>query len=389
MLGTGNSFLMRVMQSVRVGRQVLPENPPYFIREELVPAGRFVEVWFLTSGCRWDRAGSCTMCNYGRGPAISEAAMIDAVRRGLAEVRWPAEELVVSPSGSMLDDREVPPGARAAILSLLAELPVKKLLFETRSETVTEQVMDELKRALGGCPVTIEIGIESADPWVSRYCINKIAGDHRRAIQVVRNHGFGSCVNVLLGAPFLSPAEAVADCVATVEWAYKAGADSVVVFPVHAKPFTLAGLMASEGRFRPPSLWALVETLRRLAPEQQRQTAIAWYKNYIPELPPVALPTTCPACEGVVLTLLDRYRATQSAEVLESLANFDCACRHRWLEEMAAPEAIPLPSRVAAACDWLAGHLNLIGWWGPNRDGYLAEMAASFYAGRIDACPCS
>lgn len=386
-MGQANPFLARAMQVIRAARPVLPEEPPYFIREERVPSGRFVEIWFLTGGCRWDRAGSCTMCNYGRGPATSEAAMVDAVRRALAEVTWPADELVVSPSGSMLDEREVPAGARASILAMLADLPVKKLLFETRSETVTQPVMTELRAALGSRPATIEIGIESADPWVNCYCINKNAGDHRHALQLARAHGFGACANILLGAPFLSPAEAVADCVATVEWAFQAGAKEVVVFPVHAKPFTLAGLMASQGRYRPPSLWMLVETLRRLRPEVQRHTAIAWYRNYIPELPPIAQPTSCPSCEGRVLALLDQYRATHSAEVLDTLADFDCGCRHRWLEEMAKPEKTALPDRVASACDWLAGHLGLTDWWIANRDGYVAEMAASFPGRGTAPCP--
>ena len=48
-----------------------------------------------------------------------------------------------------------------------------------------------------------------------------------------------ACTNVLLGAPFLCERDQLDTAVKSVNWAFEQGTDSVVVFPMNIKPFTL------------------------------------------------------------------------------------------------------------------------------------------------------
>ena len=379
-----NQFLSAVMRKVRAAQPALDRAEPSFTRVEQVPSGNYVEIWFLTSGCTWDANGGCTMCNYGAGPRdISEGFMENAVEHAIAALEVQASELMVSPSGGMLDEREVPLRVRQRIFSSMAKTSAETLLIETRAETATDRNLDTYVSALPGRRLAIEFGLESASPWISEYCVNKGAepGLFASAAAAARSRGISVYANICLGTAFLSQSEAVEDCVRSARWALDNGADRVVLFPVHIKRFTLLDTLFQQGMYTKVSLWSLVESLMRLGPTYSHRVEIAWYKSYYTQKTKVTIePNTCALCYPTVLALLDVYRRTQKFSIVEELYKVECPCRKQWRQEQESKIVETLPIRVYRAYESLDQLLGL----GERRK--LDDIASRMFRGNPFAC---
>jgi hypothetical protein len=213
--------------------------------------------------------------------------------------------------------------------------------------------------------VAVGLGLESASPWVQRFCVNKGAAveEYHRAAALLREHGIATHMNITLGSAFLAPSEAIDDAEASVRWALDHGADLVVLFPVNVRPHTLLAELYRLQRFRPPSLWSLHEVLFRLGPELCERVQISWYKNYYDTTSKiVALPTTCAECLPRVMSLLDSFRDDWTFRAVEELGGVECSCREAWRETL-DPPARPLPQRVTENYAALASTLGLGREW--------------------------
>ncbi len=352
-----NPFLTRAMREARRERPRLSRRTTHDVRLEEVPGGTVAAVWFSTAGCTWD---ACTMCDYGKGRPIGMAQIFEGFRAGLTALGdTPIEYLLVSPSGSMFDPGEVPGQVRQRILQTLSEHPSPNIFFETRAETVTDDVLREIQETLANKRVAVMLGLESASPWVQRFCINK--GSHPSRFLDARARlnaaGVGAIGNVSLGVPFLSPLETLEHAIASVRWVLSHGAELAVILPVHVKEHTLLAELHGLGLYRSPSLWALVDALHTLGPELCTQVTISWYRNYLDE-PFIQSPDTCPDCHDNVFALLDRYRAQQSFEVVEELHASACPCRDTWQAQLIREET-SLPDRVWQAYTRIASRLAI------------------------------
>lgn len=306
------------------------------------------------------------MCEYGVRSSVGGPEMVESVRTALGEIRGPVGELLVSPSGSMLDPLEVPVASRDRIFGLMGKISDAAVCVETRPETVTEESASALARAFAGRRISVEMGLESSSPWVLRFCVNKGAGPgaFTAASDVLADLGLRRYANVALGAAFLSPLEAVEDTSASVRWALRRGVDRVLIFPLHVKRRTLLGWLFQRGRYSPPSLWSLVDVLGRLDPDQLPRVGVSWYRSIAFQDPEVlASPTTCELCAPSVLDALDRYRAQPCAGTFADLSAIDCACRSTWRSEMASPAHSALAERVFAEYMLLAEEFRLLEWW--------------------------
>lgn len=389
-LSTKNGFLSLLCATLRHDRPMIPEGFDFATRVESVDNLTFINVWFRTRGCTHDHQGACTFCNYGSSTPVSTPMMIGYVREGLKSV--PIDEntiLLLTPSGSMFDDREVPDEAFNEILNLVHDTQCRSFLCETRAETIVEQKIRQYAQVLENKIASVEVGLESSNPWVLRYCINKqlSLGDYQQAIQLLNRYRLGSSTTIMLGAAFLSPREAIEDTLATVRWAIEAGTDRVCIFPAHVKKWTLLEWLWNHGLYEPPSLWSLVEVLYRLGPELNPRVYTAWYKVYnqksnemdldpVKDLQYLSSPTTCPTCQSAVIDLLDEYRDLHDFGTIQALWDMDCQCKRMWKETVARPEATPLKARLAQTYNRMGCEL-LGDWWSRNRDYVLSEILAS------------
>jgi len=242
-------FLGLAMQRIRAGRPELPADQTYFTRVEKVPAGDYVEVWFRTGGCTWDGAGGCTMCNYGRGGHVSASEMVAAVRSALDELPEPPAELMVSPSGGMWDPKEVPNEVVDSVYEMVRRVRPGRFFVETRAETVSSKRVAGFRGAFPAAELAVEVGLESSHDGVLAYCVNKgsTAGLFERAAARLRASGIVTYANVCLGTALLDRTLALRDTLASTRWALTHGADKVVIFPLHVKPFTLLGWLYRQG----------------------------------------------------------------------------------------------------------------------------------------------
>jgi len=377
-----NILLDTVCSRLREARPRIEPSLDVALRREVVPRGPFVYLWFRTRGCRYDARGGCTMCNYGVSSPASEEQMVAAVRRGLARVD-PEDNalLLISPSGSMFDDWEVPRRARDRIFQLARSVKTRGVLCETRADNLTERGVASFKDVFDDRQPGIGLGLESADPVVLKYCVNKAMRlpDYVSAVGLLRRHGVTSATNVLLGAPLLTESEAIDDAVASIRWAFARGSDECVLLPVHVKSFTFVEWLWRRGAYSPPSLWSLVEVLSRLGPGLAERVNISWYKAYEGDLllsEIIASPTTCPGCEAAVLTALDAYRATGDVALLQQLEGFDCSCHQEWRSRLDRPAPSPLLHRIELVYETAARDILGDAWWHDHRANVLREARA-------------
>jgi archaeosine synthase beta-subunit len=377
-MARANHFLSQVMTRLRAEAPIVSADLRYHVRLDRAGGGTFAQVWFLTRGCTWDRAGACTMCNYGRGPTVSDDDMVASVRDALASIAEPVEELFVSPSGSMLDPSEVSHDARRRIFDVMAGFPSPKVCIETRSETVTQRSIRDIEHAFAGRSVTVELGLESSSAFVQRYCINRMSEPRvfQEAATQLRAAGIRVSANVALGSAFLNPRESIDDATASISWALTHGANLVVLFPMHVKPHTLLAWLQQRKLYEPPSLWSLIETLSRVRGEDLSRVTISWYRsNYVSGGPNRIAPTTCPQCLDTVLAALDRFRNEPGPASVAGLQSLTCTCRDEWARTVAtAPTSSTLPERTLQQYDLLANELGLSDWWRLHELGVTEAM---------------
>lgn len=360
------------MRQLRTGSPELSPDERFAVRLDRAGGGMLAQIWFLTSGCTWDMSGSCTMCNYGHGQKVTADFMVESVELALASIIEPVDELLVSPSGSMLDSVEVPQDARQRIFERMASFGTRGVCVETRAETVTAESVEDLANAFTANEVVaVELGLESSSTWIQQYCINKMSepGAFTRAVELLKRRGIRVYANVSLGSAFLTAAEAIKDSQHTVEWALNQGVDLVLVFPMHIKSRTLLAWLYERGLYQPPSLWALVEVFNGLDPAVLSRVSTSWYRsNYGAGTGLIISPTTCPRCRGRVLGQLDRFRDHHSLATLGDLNSIDCDCREEWRREMQPPAFGTLPERVVRHYEALAKQFGLTAIWKAHGD---------------------
>jgi radical SAM enzyme (TIGR01210 family) len=386
------SFLNLVCARIKKNRPVIQDDLNYSYRIEQIAGLSFVSLWFRTRGCRHDYMGGCTMCNYGKSTTVEAGEMIEYVKAGLSFIPNNKDTiLLVETSGSMLDEWEVPAQAREGILRLVHNHDCRSFLCETRIETITDDKIKQYTEILGDKNKCVEVGLESSNPWISKYCINKDLSfkKYGEGMAILRRHQVLSIANVIVGSPFLSPKEAIDDAVETIRWAFSHGTDSCVVFPVHVKRWTLVEWLWKHDQYSPVSLWSLIEVLNELGPELAQRVTISWYKTYIEQSTKGVLsaandwgylssPTTCPSCYSKVINLLDTYRDTNDFSVMVALTNMSCTCKNIWRSTLEKKELLSLPERAASAYESVGRDILGDRWWNENASVLLNEMMGSF-----------
>jgi len=364
--------LVAANRTVRAARSPLPTGTNVVLRRFETRAGnprrpgQMYQFWFRTRGCTFDRAGQCSMCNYGTGPEIDPERLLRAVRWRLVQV--PQGSFVyLSPSGSLLDPREVEPGLRAGLLALVAERRPASFAFESRPELCTPAALEEVRAALpADTTVVCEIGVESWDPDVRMLCHLKPSTQesYLAAVAAARRAGMELIANITLGGLGLSPAEAHRDTVTSVSGTRRAGFITPMVFPLSAKSGTLLGWAHDRGLWDPPTLWMLVRVLFECALQGEAEGRppdldISWF-NPAPDDVIRSRPDGCSSCRQVLLDTLVAFRLDPLSDRLSDALEWrGCDCPQRTAELLAGPigpghpEGSGYRDRLAAvAAEW-------------------------------------
>ena len=384
MAGQRNFFLDEIGKRFHRQRPMIPEGFNTTRYAEREGNRTFVNIRVRSRGCQHNYLGGCTMCDYWVANRVDAQDMIRYGREALEALDFAPTLLVFGPSGSMLDDWEVPPEARREFYRMLQSIDVSIYVFFSRAETVTADKLSEIVEYLDPAKVSIEMGLETADTWKLKYCVNKAIdiGQISDAAQLIRQFGANSTAYILVGVPFLTASEAVADSVSSVTWAFEQGVDYCVVFPVHVKPWTVVHWLYQNGLYEPVSLWALVDVLSLLPQGLLEHVGISWYaprpdrvhpSYQIPSIPP----TTCPSCYDQVLDLLESYRFSgDRAQVVNTLNGLDCKCRDNWRQKLDSVSTVSLAERVSAAYAQMG--IDILGrdWWASYGENVLSNIIA-------------
>jgi len=334
-------------------------------------------LWFRTRGCGHDRIGGCVMCDYGAGPdSVTPDEMINSVRQGLETLPTNLYHLLVSPLGSFLDEWEVPKAARIGILQLMNNTYYESFSFESRAETINDWLVSECCSLLSFRPLKVYVGLESANPWISKYCINKALSldVFEHGIRTLSDHDVQSVSNVILGTPFLSPNEQIQDAVQSVLWAFSRGTTECCLFPTHVKKWTSLVWLYQMGLYSPPSLWSYVEVLRLLGPDICSKIELSWYSTHKYQDPNLVFsPTTCDQCYETVIRYLDSFDETADFEFILKLVNFECSCKDLWRCELAVLQSDTILNRTINAYELIGSRL-LHSWWDLNREEVLQRL---------------
>ena len=273
------------------------------------------------------------MCNYGKGHSIDERDVLREIRHSIACLPSDLDELIVTPSGSMLDDEEVAESQRNHILDLFRNKYINRFLLETRADTVSLEKLDAIRQRIKSREFCVEIGVENTNEWILRNVVNKnlMRGDIENAIDVVHKAGMKAYANIGIGFPFLNEMQNIKCALQSIQDAFSMGFDYVVFFPYHVKPGTLLEYLWRDNRYHCISLWSFIDVLHKLSADLSHKVQISWYKNYYTDKSKILeSPWTCDACIHEVLTELDNYKNYPGVESLYGLRENNCSCYDSW-----------------------------------------------------------
>jgi radical SAM enzyme (TIGR01210 family) len=331
--GRGMDAHNRVMREVRARNNEShdPREPTrVWLDEDNTPDGVYDSLTIIlnTGGCRWARAGGCTMCGYVaesvEGGTVPHEDLMQQIEHCLDHeadhAGEPAGQVKIYTSGSFLDEREVPAETRQAIAETFADRD--RIVVESLPDFVTRERLAEFTDR--GVETDVAIGLETATDRVRHDCVNKYFdfADFGDAAAEARRAGAGVKAYLLLKPPFLSEGEAIADMKQSVRRCGAVeGVHTVSMNPTNVQQYTMVEDLYHAGGYRPPWLWSVVEVLESTADE-----------DIIIVSDPVGAgsdrgPHNCGECDERVQRAIKDFDLRQDPSVFEQVT---CACETTW-----------------------------------------------------------
>jgi radical SAM enzyme (TIGR01210 family) len=271
--GRGMDAHNAAMREVRARRDETydPREPTrVWLDEDNTPDGtrRSLTIILNTGGCRWARAGGCTMCGYVaesvEGGSVSHDDLMTQVERCLeheaADAEEPAPLIKIYTSGSFLDEREVPAETRAAIGETFGDR--ERIVVESLPDFVEAERLADFTEQ--GLETDVAIGLETATDRVRHDCVNKYFdfSDFEASCAEARDAGAGVKAYLLMKPPFLSESDALEDMESSVRrCASVDGCHTVSMNPCNVQRYTMVEDLFHDGGYRPPWLWSVAEVL--------------------------------------------------------------------------------------------------------------------------------
>jgi len=301
------------------------------------------------------------MCNYGTGRNISTEEMQQCMKQKVVPSLSGVSSVLLGTYGSILDQHEIPNENLEIILESIKKTKVKTVIFETHHKSVTCEILKKISSFLSGKKIIIEFGLESADKFVLENSLNKPIEleSVSHTIRVIHSEGMCASANILVGAPFLSPQEQINDAINTVNWVSMQGIDSIVLFPVNVKPYTLLRELNEAGMYDVVSNWLFVETLNRIPTHILDKIALSWCsESFRMEIKDNIPPRSCNYCDRVLSEFYENFTRTETSlerrALLDVLINSNvCNCYKEVLKELMTIQEKSLEERVKRAHDWI------------------------------------
>ena len=344
--GKGMDAHNRVMREIRArkDKQYDPHEPTrVWIDEDNTPDGVVDSLTIVlnTGGCRWARAGGCTMCGYVaesvEGGTVPHEALVDQVEAVLEHEREnaddPAPLVKIYTSGSFLDEREVPAETREFVAETFADR--ERIVLESLPDFVDDEKLAAFTDR--GLAVDVAVGLETATDRVRHDCVNKYFDydDFVDAVETADAAGAGVKAYLLLKPPFLSESEAVADMKRSIRRVADLGpVHTVSMNPTNVQRYTMVDELYFRNGYRPPWLWSVVDILRDTADV-----------DAIVVSDPVGHgsdrgPHNCGECDDRVARAIEDFDRRQDPSVFEQVG---CECEATWDAVMERERSYGMP----------------------------------------------
>jgi radical SAM enzyme (TIGR01210 family) len=245
--------------------------------------------------------------------------------------------------GSFLDDQEIDPETRRAIFSLVAQqTKIKKIIFESLPQFITEHRINELKSVLADKEIEIAVGLDSSDDQIRDLCINKnfTLRTFEQSCALLQRQEIRFSAFALLKPPFLTEQESIADTVRTAQYAFDKGAAAVSIEPNTVQENTFVWKLFRQNMYRPPWLWSIIEVIKQVPPGQElRIGGMVVYPRAI------QIAHNCDQCSTRIWQKIQEYNLNQDKNIF---TNLECNCKNQWYEKLHL-DSPPLPDRIENA----------------------------------------
>ena len=338
--GKGMDAHNQVMREIR-GRNDKSYDPTeptrVWLDEDNTPDGVYQSLTIIlnTGGCRWARAGGCTMCGYVaesvEGGTVAHDDLMTQVQACLDHEQENADEesglIKIYTSGSFLDEREVPAETRQAIAETFSDR--ERLVVESLPDFVDrEKIADFTEQGLA---TDVAVGLETATDRVRHDCVNKYfdfadfedaCAEARAADAEADAVDVGIKAYLLMKPPFLSESEAIEDMTSSIRrCAGVEGCHTVSMNPTNVQKYTEVEQLYFEDGYRPPWLWSVAEVLEATVDE-----------DVIVVSDPVGHGSdrgahNCGECDDRVQTAIKDFNLRQDPSVFEQVS---CDCALTW-----------------------------------------------------------
>ncbi|ACV47549.1 MULTISPECIES: archaeosine biosynthesis radical SAM protein RaSEA [Halomicrobium] len=345
--GKGMDAHNKVMREVRSRNDASydPREPTrVWLDEDNTPDGVYQSLTIIlnTGGCRWARAGGCTMCGYVAesvdGGSVAHEDLMAQIQYCLDHEDEEADEkaglIKIYTSGSFLDEREVGAETRRAIAETFADRD--RIVVESLPDFVDREKVAEFVDA--GLETDIAVGLETATDRVRRDCVNKYFdfSDFEDAAAQAQAAGGGVKAYLLMKPPFLTESEAIEDMQRSVrKCADVEGCHTVSMNPCNVQRYTMVEELFHDQGYRPPWLWSVCEVLESTADE-----------DVIVVSDPVGHgsdrgPHNCGECDDRAQRAIKDFDLRQDPSVFEQVT---CDCEATWdaVVEREASYSLPL-----------------------------------------------
>ncbi len=342
--GKGMDAHNKVMRGIRAEKEASydPHEPTrVWIDEDNTPDGVYQSLTIIlnTGGCRWARAGGCTMCGYVaesvEGGSVAHDALMDQIDACLEHEAENAEEqsglIKIYTSGSFLDEREVAAESRQAIAEAFADR--ERIVVESLPDFVDREKLADFTDV--GLETDVAVGLETGTDRVRNDCVNKYFDFEAfvEASEEADAAGAGIKAYLLMKPPFLSEPEAVEDMKRSVRKCAEY-AHTVSMNPCNVQRYTMVDELYFRDGYRPPWLWSVAEVLE--------DTADA---DAIVVSDPVGHgsdrgPHNCGECDDRVQKAIKDFDLRQDPTVFEQVS---CECERTWDAVMAREKSYSQP----------------------------------------------
>jgi len=342
--GRGMDAHNQVMREIRAEKDASydPHEPTrVWLDEDNTPDGvrQSLTIILNTGGCRWARAGGCTMCGYVaesvEGGSVTHEALLDQIDVCLEHEAQTAEEpaplIKIYTSGSFLDERELSANSRKAIAETFSDR--ERIVVESLPDFVEPEPLEAFRDV--GLETDVAIGLETATDRVRQDCVNKYFEfeDFIEASEVAQSVGAGIKAYLLLKPPFLAEQEAIDDMISSVERCAEF-AHTVSMNPCNVQRYTMVDRLHYRGGYRPPWLWSVVEVL-----EETADTPAIVVSDPVGDGSDRG-PHNCGECDERVTTAIKDFDLRQDPSVFEEVS---CACERTWETVCGAETSYNLP----------------------------------------------